>query len=176
LKGTRRRPVRIEFCEADILDIFEDWRRAVGIVQGAASGGPDPEAAPAAAPRVALSAHLERVVARLVGRRTRRSPAFEQHVERLLAEIDRLTGSSKGSRGDARMTILDRLAELDRELVEAATAELDAQAVASARREAEAEVAPLGDRLAAGMKARAIEATFERLVRESLGLPTIRYQ
>jgi hypothetical protein len=48
--------------------------------------------------------------------------------------------------------------------------------VASARREAEAEVAPLGDRLAAGMKARAIEATFERLVRESLGLPTIRYQ
>ncbi len=24
----RRRPVRIEFCEADVLDIFDDWRRA----------------------------------------------------------------------------------------------------------------------------------------------------
>ena len=27
----RRRPVRIEFCEADVLDAFDDWRRAVGV-------------------------------------------------------------------------------------------------------------------------------------------------
>ena len=27
-KGPRRRPVRIEFCEADILELFDDWRRA----------------------------------------------------------------------------------------------------------------------------------------------------
>ena len=33
-KGPRRRPVRIEFCEADILDAFDQWRRAVGIVLG----------------------------------------------------------------------------------------------------------------------------------------------
>ena len=30
-KGPRRRPVRIEFCEADILTLFDDWRRAVGV-------------------------------------------------------------------------------------------------------------------------------------------------
>ena len=30
-KGPRRRPVRIEFCEADVLDAFDDWRRAVGV-------------------------------------------------------------------------------------------------------------------------------------------------
>ena len=30
-KGPRRRPVRIEFCEADILDLFDGWRRAVGV-------------------------------------------------------------------------------------------------------------------------------------------------
>ena len=30
-KGPRRRPVRIEFCEADVLDAFDEWRRAVGI-------------------------------------------------------------------------------------------------------------------------------------------------
>src|SRR6266550_1922907 len=29
-KGPRRRPVRIEFCEADILDLFDSWRRAIG--------------------------------------------------------------------------------------------------------------------------------------------------
>jgi hypothetical protein len=30
-KGPSRRPVRVEFCEADILDAFDDWRRAVGV-------------------------------------------------------------------------------------------------------------------------------------------------
>src|SRR6185503_15476919 len=30
-RGPRRRPVRIEFCEADVLDVFDEWRRAVGI-------------------------------------------------------------------------------------------------------------------------------------------------
>src|SRR6185436_13831181 len=32
-KGPRRRPVRVEFCEADILELFDDWRRAVGVAQ-----------------------------------------------------------------------------------------------------------------------------------------------
>src|SRR5205814_1132952 len=42
-KGQRRRPVRVEFCEADVLELFDDWRRAVGVT-GAADGsetGPD---------------------------------------------------------------------------------------------------------------------------------------
>lgn len=31
-KGPRRRPVKIDFCDADVLDVFDEWRRAVGIV------------------------------------------------------------------------------------------------------------------------------------------------
>lgn len=169
-KGGRRRPVRVEFCEGDILDLFDDWRRAVGIVQ--AQGETEP-AGPARKP--ALTAHLERVVARLAGSRVRRSPAFEQHVEALLGEIDRLSAESK-SRGDARTAILDRLAELDRDLVRTATAELDSDTLAAARREAEAESSPFGSRLSADMRAQATDAAFERLIRDSLGLPRIRYQ
>jgi hypothetical protein len=30
-QGPRRRPVRIDFCEADVLEAFDSWRRAVGI-------------------------------------------------------------------------------------------------------------------------------------------------
>jgi hypothetical protein len=171
LKGGRRRPVRIEFCEADILDIFDDWRRSVGIVQ---AQGAAQAAAPARKP--ALAAHLERVVARLVGSRARRSPDFERHVEGLLAEIDRLSGEAKKSRGDARAAILDRLAELDKGLLRIAAAELDEAALAAARREAEAELAPFGARLTPEMRAQAIEAAFERQVRDTLGLPIVRYQ
>src|ERR687897_546053 len=42
-KGPRRRPVRIEFCDADVLDAFDDWRRAVGVTAaavGAANAAP----------------------------------------------------------------------------------------------------------------------------------------
>ena len=27
-KGPRRRPVKIDFCEADVLDVFDEWRKA----------------------------------------------------------------------------------------------------------------------------------------------------
>src|SRR5678816_213973 len=30
-QGPRRRPIRIEFCEADVLDSFDEWRRALGL-------------------------------------------------------------------------------------------------------------------------------------------------
>ncbi len=36
-KGPSRRPLRVEFCEADVLDAFDAWRRAVGV--GTAGGG-----------------------------------------------------------------------------------------------------------------------------------------
>src|SRR4029079_19406429 len=34
-KGPRRRPVRIDFCQADVLDVFDEWRRAVGLPSAA---------------------------------------------------------------------------------------------------------------------------------------------
>ncbi len=30
-KGPRRRPVRIDFCDADVRDVFDEWRRATGV-------------------------------------------------------------------------------------------------------------------------------------------------
>lgn len=30
-RGPRRRPARAEFCEADVLDVFDEWRRALGL-------------------------------------------------------------------------------------------------------------------------------------------------
>src|SRR5580765_1882039 len=38
-KGPRRRPVRIEFCDADVLDAFDAWRRAVGVSVPASGTG-----------------------------------------------------------------------------------------------------------------------------------------
>ena len=53
-KGARRRPVRIEFCEADVLDAFDEWRRAVGVPADAAERQREP-----------LRAHVDRAIGRL---------------------------------------------------------------------------------------------------------------
>jgi hypothetical protein len=166
----RRRPVRIEFCEADILAVFDDWRRAVGVVHESGS-----EAAPAAPKLPPLAAHLDRVIARLIGRRQAGTARFDQHVAGVLPVLDQLAAASRGARGDARAAILDRLAALDEELMAVARAEIDATALASMEREAEQELAGFGAKMPAVARAQAIDAIVQRLMRESLALPTIRY-
>lgn len=166
-RGTRRRPVRIEFCESDILALFDDWRRAVGI--GVVSGAAERSR------KESLSTHIDRVITRLIARRSARSPEFEAVVERVLSALDPLASAARQARGDARTTILDRLATLDDELIAAATADLDQQSAARLRQEADEDLAGFASRISADARAEAVRAAYERLVRESLALPTIRY-
>lgn len=173
-KGPKRRPVRIEFCDADVLDAFDDWRRAVG-VSFATGGDAEAERAPR---KPGLAAHVERVVSRLAGMRpsTTRVPVFDARIDATLAQLDTLHAEAKHARGDARTRIIERLAELDRELLDAVTHGLDAHTRAELAREAAAELAPFGTRIAPEARARAAAAAFDRLVRESHGLPVITYE
>jgi hypothetical protein len=168
-KGPRRRPVRIEFCEADILDLFDGWRRAVGVV---AQG--EPEAGP---PRKqGLASHIERAIARLIAvRADGRSPAFLEQVDLAVRDLDLLRADASHARGERRSALMSRLEEVDRRLTDAARAEVSGDTAASLRREAEAEIAPFAGRMAADARAAAADAAFARLVRESLGIPTLRF-
>ena len=42
-RGPKRHPLRIEFCEADVLDLFDEWKRAVGVGASAGFGGGETE-------------------------------------------------------------------------------------------------------------------------------------
>ena len=173
-RGPRRRPVRIEFCEADVLDAFDDWRRAVGV---AASAGEDQATEPE--PRKpALRAHIERAIARLAhvrGIGKAQSPLHDR-IEQLIRELEALAPSAARVRGEARATVVATLARLDTELVEAAVAQLEDGRRSKLREEAGEELAPFGSRMPAEAKARAFEAAFERLAREAAGLPDLRYE
>src|SRR4051812_3170417 len=57
-KGPRRRPVKIDFCDADVLDVFEEWRKAVGAIPLAVEAGGGGEAGPAGRGRASLAAPL----------------------------------------------------------------------------------------------------------------------
>jgi hypothetical protein len=174
-KGPRRRPVRVEFCEADVLDSFDEWRRAVGVTVSGQGGDGDLDPVPR---KPALAAHIERVIARLTALRAggQRSAAFDVRLAGAVRELDHLLSDAKRARGEARADIIARLGALDRTLVTAALDEIDAVQAESLKREAETELAPFAARMAPVERGRAADSAFRRLVRETVGLPIVRYE
>ena len=168
-KGQRRRPVRIEFCEADVLDAFDNWRRAVGVA-------PQDEERSSRS-RESLAAHLERAIARLTALRAsgQASTAFEGLLERSARELDRLQPLARSTRGSARDTLLARLAALDRELMTAVLETLDEAARGDAAADATTQLAPFRQRMTGEAYERARAAAIERHVRERFHLPTISF-
>jgi vacuolar-type H+-ATPase subunit H len=166
-KGPRRRPVRIEFCEADILDLFDAWRRAVGVP----SLGVEEESE---RKRDSLASHVDRAIARLTSLRAGNPPpALDAALERTVRELDAGRVEAKQSRGAARAALLERLAALDRELLEVARTEIDHARRDALRADAEAEIAPFASRMPPAAKATAVDAAFERLLRDAFGLPIL---
>ncbi len=168
-KGPRRRPVRIEFCEADILELFDDWRRAVGVFTTS-----DGEESPRAR-KSSLASHVERAIARLTSLRAggKRSASFDATVASTVRELDTFAVNAKTARGDERARMLARLEQLDRALLDAGVSELDAATAARLRHEADEEMAPFAARMESAARVKSANAAFERLVREELGLPHI---
>jgi hypothetical protein len=170
-RGAGRRPLRIEFCEADVADAFDEWRRAVGV--SVLTAGDD---TPARKP--ALAAHIERAIARLanvrgVGAATTR---LQASLEEIIRELETLAAGAHRARGEARAAIVARLGELDGRLMTAARAALDVEQAKTLRAEALQELAAFAERMPSEPRERATEAAFTRLVREAARLPTLTYE
>jgi len=184
-KGPRRRPVKIDFCEADVLDVFDEWRRAVGIqsssVQppgvGPQSPSPQSPSPQSPSPRPSLPAHLERVVLRLSEARARGTlgAAFDALIDRAAAELEVARTKTGGVRGDARQELIARLAALDVELLQQARALLDAPTRTALSNEVEDSLAPFRAGMVAESLARARQGALDALVRERLRLPRIAF-
>ena len=180
-KGPRRRPVKIDFCEADILDVFDEWRRATGLIAVApAADDATPSLAdtPSDARRgPSLPAHLERVVLRLTTARASGTldEAFDDLIDRVARELEQARAEARGLRGEARLRLIDRLAALDAELLQRAQGTLDVSARAQVEHEADEELAPFRLGMPADAFARARGAAIDRLVRDRFRLPTIAF-
>jgi hypothetical protein len=168
-KGPRRRPVKIDFCQADVLDVFEEWRRATGITT---AGEPHDSR-----PSLSLPAHLERVVLRLSSARARGTidERFDDLIDQVSSELDRAATDGKSVRGSMRQAFIERLAVLDVELVSRARSMLNDAERLTFEREADQELDPFRDRMTHEAFAAAHERSLARLVRERFGLPTISF-
>ena len=174
-KGPRRRPVRVEFCEADVLDVFDDWKRAVGVWSAAQTEGDRPDEDAGARKRGTLPAHLDRLVSRLTALRAGEDRSLDTTLEDIVRELDAVRAGSKGLRGEAREALLERLRALDARLLQAARASCDAPTLQRLDAEADAQLAPFRGRMAAGVYAQSKQACIDRLIREHLRLPTIAF-
>jgi hypothetical protein len=182
-KGMRRRPVRIEFCEADVLDAFDAWRRAVGIHRAgaeaegdAASSGAEAgdDEVPRPRSRESLSTHLDRVIVRLTSLRTGGvTDAWDAALEELVRTLDAMHPAARRARGEARERMLAQLVNLDAQLMERAKATAAPGLLGEAAREAAAELEPFAARLSPAAYAAARLRCENRVLRERLRLPTL---
>lgn len=177
-RGGRRRPMRIEFCEADVLEAFDDWRRALGVTASQVSETPPEGDEWEATPRKgSLAAHIERSLSRLLAARSGRpDPAFDALIARITGELDAIGATARSARGDARAAAIARLAELDAALITAARETLDERTVAALQKEADAELGAFAQRMSADALARARQLGVERMIRETLNLPVLSYE
>jgi hypothetical protein len=175
-KGPRRRPVRIEFCEADVLDVFDEWRRALGVTSAVGMTEASPTEARSNHRHESLPAHLDRVIARLTTLRAGQDRSLDAFLDDLVKEIDVARGGAKRLRGEARHALIARLRELDRALLEAAHAQCDAETIDSLVAEAEADLAPFRGRMAPETYEQSRRAAVDRLLRERRKLPTLAFE
>jgi hypothetical protein len=176
-RGPRRRPVRIDHCAADVLDVFDEWRRAVGV--GATTSQPGDEMDGAVEPRrgPSLTAHLERVLMKLSSARAMAVLGAESDslLDRISGELDVARAASGGLRGEARSALIERLVAADEELMQMVRRSMDDASRRAIESEASVELETFRERMAVDQFARAHRALADRLLRERLGLPVVAY-
>jgi hypothetical protein len=174
-KGSRRRPVQIDFCEHDVLDAFDAWRRAVGVrLPGSAADEPTR----VKQRKKSLPDHLDRVCEKVTARRaamTPPSPEFDAVLEQVATEAAGFRDRPGQIRGESRSEALARLVELDRLMLDAARAQADAATLETFRGEAMEQLLPFRDRMPAEDYRRAMESAIDRLVREREKLPVVAF-
>jgi len=173
-KGARRRPLRVEYCKDDVLDAFDQWRRAVG-VRGVSEEEPAPKR------REGLATHIARAIGRLTALRGGASTAdgrpplrlADDVLDEVVRALDGLGTSAERARGEARERVLADLAALDIRLIDAARAAAGESMLAELGAQADDDLRPFRDRMPADAWRQARAAAQARLLRERAHLPAL---
>ena len=194
-RGPKRHPLRIEYCEADVLDLFDEWKRAVGL--GATAGSDAAEAVePDAGQADESEAGADEAVGRRAGPRRRRSlaghlddlaarlaawtpPPGAAALEGLQTEsrtaVDAARAGGRTLRGEARRRVLEQLVELDGRFPAAARAAAGESVLREIQAQAAGSLEPFRARMPADAYAKALDAATDRLLVERFELPRLAF-
>lgn len=173
--GRSTRPLRLEFCEADVRQVFTRWRRAVGL----AGTGSHPEAGAESQPekRPSLSRQIDRALDKLsrAAGRLDLPDAFREAVGQAISELSGIRDRARTARGEARTGLTAGLPSIDAALIHAGRGAIGADVLARLRGDAEADLSPYRARLGGDMWHRSVDRALDQLVRDQLGLPTLSF-
>lgn len=177
--GASKRPLRIEFCEADVREVYDAWRRAIGVAPASVEGGdgtsmPEADRGSGSARR-STTRDLDRAVERLVAvaGRLELPEALREGVNGVLDQVLAIRDQLKGARGAARDAALAPLAEIDRTMLILARRAVPEAVMADIRSEAERDLLAFRDRLSVEAWQQAVDVTIDRGVRAHFALPDL---
>ena len=102
--------------------------------------------------------------------------AFGRVVSGGTSMVRSVVAAARQARGEARAALLARLAVLDRELLQSARRQLDERRTTQLASAAAADIAPFAARMSPEARLQATDAAFERLLRDSVGLPNLVHE
>ncbi len=171
-KGPRRRPVQIDFCEADVFELFDQWRRAVGVRETVESADGQSSDLERVGRRPGLRTHIDRLIATATALRSSAiDTSLDLALERVVRELDGLRESANRARGHERERILNRLLSFDEDLVSVLQESITPEAKARLVREAEQELGSFRTRMTDDTYRHAVNVSVQRMLRERAGLP-----
>jgi hypothetical protein len=200
-RSATRRPARIEFCEADVLDVFDEWKRAVGRLAGI-SPFPDEDVPPGGCTpedEDQEDAGGSRTPDERTGARPARGPTLPEHIARAQVRLSSLLSSqplpddlrrflddvlqqlegwhaeSRTARGERRQQIVEALDGLDPAVAALAWDAQDHATRAALVAEATEELAPFRTRMSVDVWQTTVDAAARRLLRDRLGLPALSF-
>jgi len=184
-RGPKRHPLRIEYCEADVLDLFDEWRRAVGVGAGAGSGVAESESGTErdqagsrrGRPRGrSLAGHLDDLAERLAAWEP---PPGAVALERLVVEargtVDTARAGGRTLRGEARRRVMEQLRELDGRFPGAARLDAGDAVLGELRVEARGSLEPFRVRMPAPEFSKALDTATDRLLIDHFKLPRLAF-
>jgi hypothetical protein len=186
--GRAKRPLRIEFCEADVREVYRHWSRAIGLPapdgrNGDETGGGQPDGAGDAADigaddrdrrsKRSLTRDLDRAVDRLAQAIGRHDipDALRPSLDGWLQALVDLRDAARKARGAAREELERRVVALDAEMTATLRSLAPEAVLAAVRHDAESELAGYRGRLPPDAWQRAVAANSDRLLRERYALP-----
>lgn len=174
--GRSTRPLRLEFCEADVRQVFTRWRRAVGLAGTASPTEVGAESQPAEK-RPSLSRQVDRALDKLsrAAGRLDLPDAFREAVGQAISELSGIRDRARTTRGEARTGLTARLPAIDAALIHAGRDAIGADVLARLRGDAETDLSSYRTRLAGDVWHRSVDRALDQLVRDQLGLPTLSF-
>lgn len=171
-KGGRRRPIRIELCEAEVLDRFDEWRRAVGVGAATEPGNASRRA------RRSLTQHVAEVIDRLTAwsERDETPAALAEAVVRTLPDLHAILQRGGSARGEGRQELLRGLRRIQESLVTSLRESMDVALHQQLRTEAARDLEPFRARMAPATFRDSVDAATDRLLCEQMKFPQIVFE